>query len=456
MKNIKNICCIGAGYVGGPSMAVFADHCPEITFNVVDLSIEKINLWNGDFNKLPVYEPGLKQIIKRVRDKNLFFSNNIDKSINDAELIFISVNTPPIIDKKGDHKGTNLDYLISCVENIAKIAKTDKIIVEKSTVPVRTAALIQEILATNNKKCKFTVLSNPEFLAEGTAVYNLENPDRVLIGSENTTQDKEALEALIKIYKNWIPEEKLITTNLWSSELSKLASNAMLAQRVSSINSFSALCDKTGADIIEVSQAIGLDHRIGSRFLNPSVGFGGSCFQKDLLNLVYLCQHYGLDEAAEYWLQVLKINDYQKSRLINKAIQYLDGSLENKDITLYGWSFKKNTNDSRESASIKIAYEFLLKKAKLKIYDPQSSNEIVSRDLLKISKNNRKILDNVTFINDPYLAADKSNCICILTEWEEFKELDWNIIIDKMINQKVIIDGRYILKDILYDRAIYL
>ena len=444
---INNIACIGAGYVGGPTMCVFADNCPEINFIVVDINKDRINSWNGDLDKLPIYEPGLKEIVKRTRNKNLFFSTNVEDAILKSEMIFISVNTPTLDHGPGKGFGANLKFIKKCAEQIAKISKNNKIIVEKSTVPVKTAELVNDILK-NNKDYNFEVLSNPEFLAEGTAINDLINPDRVLIGGDNTASGKKAVQQLVDIYSKWVPNEKIITTNLWSSELSKLASNAMLAQRISSINSFSAICDKTGADILEVSKAIGMDNRIGKKFLQPSVGFGGSCFKKDILNLVYLSKNYGLNEVAEYWHQVVKMNDYQRQRFSNKIIESLNNNILNKEITLFGWSFKKNTNDSRESSSIYVAHDLISRGAKIKVHDPQSSFEIISDDLKSIFNYSQENLNSIKFVDDPYEAVKGSCCIGILTEWDEFIKLDWKKIDDLLINEKVIIDGRYILKEI--------
>ena len=444
---IKNVACIGAGYVGGPTMCVFADNCPEINFTVVDVNKDRIESWNGDLDKLPIFEPGLKEIVNRTRNKNLFFSNNIEDAILKSEMIFISVNTPTLDHGPGKGFGANLEYVKKCAEQIAKVSKNNKIIIEKSTVPVKTAQLVNDILK-NNKDYNFEVLSNPEFLAEGTAVNDLINPDRVLIGGNNSKSGKIAIQKLVDIYSKWVPTEKIITTNLWSSELSKLASNAMLAQRISSINSFSAICDKTGADIIEVSKAIGMDSRIGKNFLQPSVGFGGSCFKKDILNLVYLSKSFGLHEVAEYWHQVVKINDYQRERFSIKIIERLNNNIQDIDITLFGWSFKKDTNDSRESSSIYVADFLISRGAKIKVYDPQSSFEIISNDLKSIFNYSKEKLESIKYIDDPYKAVKGSSCIGVLTEWDEFIKLDWKKIDDLLINEKVIIDGRYILKDI--------
>jgi UDPglucose 6-dehydrogenase len=422
---IKNICCIGAGYVGGPTMAVIALKCPDINVTVVDVNKEKIQRWNGDLNDLPVYEPGLKEIISQVRDKNLFFSDKIDKSIQKSEMIFMAVNTPTKTEGDGAGMAADLSFVESCAKNIALVSSTDKIIIEKSTLPVRTAEKIKTILNENNNKCHFEILSNPEFLAEGSAIEDLFKSDRVLIGGDATESGKKAVQALVDIYLNWIPENKIITTNVWSSELSKLASNAMLAQRISSINSLSALCEKTGADTIEVSKAVGMDHRIGSYFLTPSPGFGGSCFQKDILNLVYLCKHYGLNEVAEFWHQVIKINEYQRNRIVEaveKAINFDKSQI----ISILGWAFKKNTNDSRESSSIYISYKLLDKGYKIKIYDPKIKEERVIEDLktlIKIKNGKSNLIDNIEYNDSLNDSINNSDVLVILTEWDEFREI---------------------------------
>ena len=356
---IKNICCIGAGYVGGPTMAVIALKCPNINITVVDSNPDRIKAWNGPLDKLPIYEPGLSGVIKETRGKNLFFSDDIAGNIEKAEMIFMAVNTPTKTEGEGAGMAADLSYVEHCARDIAKYSKSDKIVIEKSTLPVRTAEKIKEILEENSDNIHFEILSNPEFLAEGTAIQDLFKSDRVLIGGDPTETGQKAVQALVKVYSKWIPKEKILTTNVWSSELAKLSSNAMLAQRVSSINSLSALCEKTGANIDELSNAIGMDHRIGSKFLKASVGFGGSCFQKDILNLVYLCNYYGLEEVASYWKGVIDINNYQKSRFSKKIIDSLFKTVNDKNISIFGWAFKKNTNDSRESAAIYICDQLI-------------------------------------------------------------------------------------------------
>jgi UDPglucose 6-dehydrogenase len=433
---IKNICCIGAGYVGGPTMAVIALKCPHINVTVVDANPDKIKAWNGPLDELPVYEPGLTEVVKEARGRNLFFSSDISGNIEKSEMIFMAVNTPTKIEGDGAGMAADLCYIEACAKDIAKYSKSDKIVIEKSTLPVRTAEKIKEILEENSTEIHFEILSNPEFLAEGTAIQDLFKSDRVLIGGDQTDSGQKAVQALVDIYANWIPKEKILTTNVWSSELAKLASNAMLAQRISSINSLSALCDKTGANIDQLSKAIGMDHRIGPHFLKASVGFGGSCFQKDILNLVYLCKYYGLDEVAEYWHQVVKINDYQKDRFAEKIIDYFGGDLTGKTIGILGWAFKANTNDSRESPSIYVAEKLYKAGANLKIYDPKVSQGQIKKDLKFYWK--VKVIESKRFsfsFNIPFGNAD---AISILTEWEEFKDLDFE--------NTPVFDGRNILK----------
>lgn len=434
---IKNICCIGAGYVGGPTMAVIALKCPDINVTVVDINKEKIDKWNGNLDSLPVYEPGLKEIIAEVRNKNLFFSTKIDEAIQENEMIFIAVNTPTKKEGEGAGMAADLTFVEACAKNIAEKAKSNKIIIEKSTLPVRTAEKIKSIIELYNKDFEFEIISNPEFLAEGSAIQDLFKSDRVLIGGELSESGKKAVSALVEIYERWIPKHKIITTNIWTSELSKLASNAMLAQRISSINSLSAVCEKTGADIDDVSKAIGMDHRIGPHFLKASVGFGGSCFKKDILNLVYLCKYYGLDEVAEFWHQVVKINDYQKIRFAKKIIDYFDGNLKEKNIAILGWAFKANTNDSRESAAIKISEILFKNGAFLTIYDPKVKIDTIKNDIYKlwdveISNNENKI--NIT---KKFSETKQCDAFVIITEWEEFKIINSE-------NSKIIFDGRNI------------
>ena len=441
---IKNICCIGAGYVGGPTMAVIAMKCPDIKVTVVDLNAARIAAWNGPLENLPIYEPGLAEVVAEARGRNLFFSTEVDKAIEEAEMIFMAVNTPTKTEGEGAGMAADLRFVEACAKNIARVAKTDKIVIEKSTLPVRTAEKIKEILDSEGSGVHFEILSNPEFLAEGTAIEDLFKSDRVLIGGDASETGQKAVQALVDIYANWIPKEKILTTNVWSSELSKLASNAMLAQRISSINSLSALCEKTGADIEELSKAIGMDHRIGSKFLKASVGFGGSCFQKDILNLVYLCRHYGLEEVADYWHQVIKINDYQKDRFAQKIIDHFGGDLTGKKIAILGWAFKANTNDSRESPAIYVAEKLFKAGAILEIYDPMVSKESIFRDIdfyWEASKTEDlttriSVLDSISTLD---LSIDAA---AILTEWEAFKSLDFS--------KTIVFDGRGVLSSSTY------
>jgi len=437
---IKNICCIGAGYVGGPTMAVIAFKCPHINITVVDANQERIKAWNGPLENLPIYERGLSEVVEKARGRNLFFSDDIKGAIENSEMIFMAVNTPTKTEGEGAGMAADLKYIEACAKDIAKFSSSDKIVIEKSTVPIRTAEKIKEILDQNKKGIHFEILSNPEFLAEGTAVNDMFNPDRVLIGGNESKAGKKAIQALVSVYKNWVPKKKILTTNVWSSELSKLASNAMLAQRISSIISLSALCEKTGADIDELSKAIGSDHRIGPHFLKASVGFGGSCFQKDILNLVYLCKHFGLEEVAEYWYQVVKINDYQKERFAQKIIDHFGGDLTGKKIAILGWAFKANTNDSRESAAIFVSEQLYGAGATLEIFDPMVPESKILNDISeywKLDYENYKIKRPIKFLKSINQIDKKTNAILILTEWDEFKKL----------NEKsfTIFDGRRIM-----------
>lgn len=446
-KTIKKICCIGAGYVGGPTMAVIAQQCPHIEVNVVDINPERIAAWNDEnLDKLPIYEPGLSEVVADARGRNLFFSTDIEKHIRESEMIFISVNTPTKTYGIGKGQAADLRFVELCARQIADLATEDKIVVEKSTLPVRTAESIRKILYAQDKGVNFTVLSNPEFLAEGTAVTDLLKPDRMLIGGDEDEAGQAAIESLVEVYNNWIPRENLVTTNIWSSELSKLTANAFLAQRISSINAISALCEKTGADVDEVAAAIGMDSRIGSKFLKSSVGFGGSCFQKDILNLVYLNRHFGLPEAAEYWEQVIKMNDYQKSRFALNIIQTLFNTVSGKKIAFLGWAFKKDTNDTRESAAIYIADMLMEDKAEIAVFDPKVSEEQMLADLDYL--NTRKEEENRELLNvveDPYEALKDAHAIAVITEWDEFKDYDWQRVYDAMPKPAFIFDGRNIL-----------
>jgi UDPglucose 6-dehydrogenase len=444
---IKNICCIGAGYVGGPTMTVIADKCPNIRVEVVDLNQKRIADWNdADLNKLPIYEPGLDAVVGRARGRNLFFTTDVNAAIAKADMIFISVNTPTKTYGKGKGMAADLKFVELCARQIAEVSTTDKIIVEKSTLPVRTAETIRTILENTGNGVKFQILSNPEFLAEGTAVDDLMNPDRVLIGGMQTVEGKEAIQALVDIYANWIPKERILTTNVWSSELSKLTANAFLAQRVSSINSISELCEVTGADVNELAKAIGTDSRIGSKFLQTSVGFGGSCFQKDILNLVYIAKSYGLDKVADYWEQVIIMNDHQKQRFSDTIVKTLFNTVSGKKIAFLGWAFKKDTNDTRESASIYVADHLLDEHANIVVYDPKVTEGQIYRDLeylnTRESDSNRNLLKSN---NDPYEAMKGAHAVAILTDWDEFKAYDWQKIYDSMKKPAFIFDGRKIL-----------
>ena len=433
------ICCIGAGYVGGPTMAMIALKAPGIEVNVVDMNVARIAAWNSD--TLPIYEPGLEDVVKQRRGKNLFFSTDVHGAIAKSDIIFVAVNTPTKTYGVGAGRAADLRYIESVARTIAEIATTSKIIVEKSTIPVKTAETIKEILAANTRGLKFAVLSNPEFLAEGTAVADLISPDRVLIGGERTPEGEVAIQALVDVYAHWVPRERIITTNLWSSELSKLVANAFLAQRISSINSISALCEATGADVDEVANAIGKDSRIGSKFLKASVGFGGSCFQKDILNLVYLCQHFGLPEVSAYWEHVVQMNDYQKHRFAAKIVGTLFNTVADKKIAVLGFAFKKDTNDTRESAAISVVRDLLAEQANVVVYDPKvPAAEIVSDTLGKGNSNPR-----LSVAKSAEEACHGAHAVAILTEWDEFKTLDYTKIYAGMMKPAFFFDGRNIV-----------
>ncbi len=447
---VKNICCIGAGYVGGPTMAVIAQKCPQINVTVVDINEKRIAAWNDkDLSKLPVYEPGLDKVVEQARGRNLFFSTAVDEAIDKADMIFISVNTPTKTYGKGKGMAADLKYIELCARQIARVSKSDKIVVEKSTLPVRTASAIKSILDNtgNGSDVKFQILSNPEFLAEGTAVEDLLAPDRVLVGGDTSTEEgKEAMEALVSVYANWVSRDHILTTNVWSSELSKLTANAFLAQRVSSINALSELCEKTGADVNEVARAIGMDSRIGPKFLKSSVGFGGSCFQKDILNLVYIAKTYGLNEVADYWEQVITMNDHQKRRFAHNIISTLFNTVSGKKIAFLGWAFKKDTNDTRESAAIYVADELLNEQSNVAVYDPKVEEEQMYADVdylnTRTSEENRA---GLSAYQDPYEACKDAHAIAVLTEWDEFKTYDWQKLYDQMQKPAFLFDGRGLL-----------
>ena len=441
------ICCIGAGYVGGPTMAMIALKVPGIEVNVVDMNETRIAAWNSD--TLPIYEPGLDEVVKQCRGKNLFFSTDVRGCIQKSDIVFVSVNTPTKTYGVGAGKAADLRYVESVARTIAEVSVSPKIIVEKSTIPVRTAETIKAILAANNLGLKFSVLSNPEFLAEGTAVVDLLNPDRVLIGGERTPDGEAAMKTLADIYANWVPRERIIMTNLWSSELSKLVANAFLAQRISSINSISALCEATGADVDEVANAIGKDSRIGPKFLKASVGFGGSCFQKDILNLVYLCQHFGLPEVAAYWESVIQMNDHQKHRFAAKIVSTLFNTVADKKIAVLGFAFKKDTNDTRESAATYIVRDLLAEQANVAVYDPKVTAENIVADTLGKGNTNTRL----TVAKSAYEACEGAHAIAVATEWDEFKTLDFEKIYAAMKKPAFLFDGRNIM-DLAKLRAI--
>lgn len=431
----NTILCIGAGYVGGPTMAVIADRCPGYKVIVVDKSVERIAAWNS--SRLPIYEPGLDEVVSRTRGRNLFFSTDVAAGIREADIIFVSVNTPTKNFGAGAGKAADLQYWEKTARDIIEYSESDKIVVEKSTLPVRTAEAMQRILMSNTKNLHFEVISNPEFMAEGTAVGDLQNPDRVLIGGMETEEGRNALQRMVDIYSNWVPRERIITTNVWSSELSKLVSNAMLAQRISSVNSISAICEKTDANIVEVSNAMGRDSRIGSKFLRASVGFGGSCFKKDILNLVYLCEYYGLPEVGAYWEQVVKMNEYQEERFVSKILSSMFNTVAGKKIAVFGFAFKADTGDTRESPAIYISKLLLDEHARLAIYDPEAI------DNAKMELKGE--IGDITYETDPMEAVKGAHAIAVLTEWKVFSSYDYRKIFDLMEKPAFIFDGRNLL-----------
>lgn len=434
--NVKTkVLCIGAGYVGGPTMTVIADKCPHIQVTVVDINQARIDAWNSD--SLPIYEPGLDDVVKRARGRNLFFSTDVASAIKDADIIFVSVNTPTKTFGQGAGKASDLQYWEKTARQILEVSQSNKIIVEKSTLPVRTAAAMERILNSNDKGLHFEVLSNPEFLAEGTAIQDLLNPDRVLIGSHQTESGFAACKQVVDIYANWVSRERILTTNLWSSELTKLTANAFLAQRISSINSISALCERTGADVDEVAYVMGKDSRIGSKFLKASIGFGGSCFKKDILNLVYLCSYYGLPEVAAYWESVVQINEWQTHRFVARMLEHMFNTIAGKRIAVFGFAFKANTGDTRESPANLVVRDLLEEQAHPVVTDPKAIPD-AKRDL-------KDVLDKVLFVEDEYKAAEKAHAVVICTEWQQYSKLDWQRIYDNMEKPAFIFDGRNIL-----------
>ncbi|SAM07800.1 hypothetical protein [Absidia glauca] len=448
MTAVKSICCIGAGYVGGPTCAVIAYKCHDIKVTIVDVNPARIAAWNSD--KLPIYEPGLEDVVLARRGKNLFFSTNVDGAIQEADLIFVSVNTPTKKSGMGAGRAADLAYVESATRRIAQVATSSKIVVEKSTVPCRTAQSMRTILEANSTdKIHFDILSNPEFLAEGTAIDDLLKPDRVLIGALQTPEGIRAQQALADVYGHWVAKESILTTNLWSSELSKLAANAMLAQRISSVNALSAICEATGADVDEVAYACGRDSRLGSKFLKASVGFGGSCFQKDILNLVYLSEQLNLPEVAAYWHQVVIMNEYQKKRFVRNIIKTLFNTITNKKIAVLGFAFKKDTGDTRESAAITLIKDFIQESARVAIYDPKVDRQQIVMDLSEpgVVDTQQQVEKHVQICSSAYEAAKDADAVVLVTEWDEFRDdqLDYAKIYDGMHKPAFLFDGRLLV-----------
>ncbi len=431
-KFVKKIACIGAGYVGGPTMTVIANFCPDYQVTVLDISQERIDRWNSD--DLPIFEPGLKERVLKARGQNLFFSADIDRAIEEADIIFVAVNTPTKTFGEGAGKAVDLQFIEQTARRIKENAKSDKIVVEKSTIPVRAAETLSKILHSGKDSIHFEILSNPEFMAEGTGIHDMENPDRVLIGSMDTPSGQAARDELIKIYERWVPRENLITTNLWSSELSKLVSNAFLAQRISSINSISGLCEVTEADVDEVARAVGKDSRIGPKFLRAGLGFGGSCFRKDILNLVYLCEHFGLQPVADFWQQVITMNDYQMERFVQRMLKAMFNSVVDKKIALFGFAFKPDTGDTRDSPAIHIAKRLLKEQARLSITDPHA--------LKNAQKDLEGVEGEIGYETDPYKAAKGAHAIALMTEWDQYRSLDFKRIFNSMEKPAFLFDGR--------------
>jgi len=431
----KCIACIGAGYVGGPTMAMIAMKCPQYKVHVVDVNEARIAAWKTD--DLPIYEPGLLEVVKAARGRNLFFSSDIDGAIREADVVFVSVNTPTKTFGDGAGRAADLQFWEKVARQIVRAATSPKIVVEKSTLPVKTAQTMETILNAAGSHIRFEVISNPEFLAEGTAVQDLLYPDRVLIGSRETPEGIKARRAIVDIYANWVPAEKIVTSNIWSAELSKLVANAFLAQRISSINSISALCEKTEASVVEVARAVGMDSRVGPRFLNASVGFGGSCFRKDILNLVYICESYGLHEVAGYWEGVLAMNEYQENRFVRAMIRYMFNTIVDKRIALFGFAFKADTSDTRQSPAIFVARKLLDERAQVVITDPKALGN-ARQDLADAA-------GSVQFTDDPYDAARGAHAIAVMTEWQLYRSLDWERIYASMEKPAFVFDGRNLL-----------
>jgi len=443
---LNKICCIGAGYVGGPTMATIAKKCPHLQVTIVDLNEKRIAEWNSD--TLPIYEPGLSEIVKECRGRNLFFSTDVQGGIKDADIIFASVNTPTKTKGVGAGRAADLRFIELVGRTIAEHSQSSKIIIEKSTVPVRTAAALARVLSANERHSgsigkRFWILSNPEFLAEGTAMKDLDAPDRVLIGGAQNPEGQCAIEVLVSVYANWVPREKILTTNLWSSELSKLVANAFLAQRVSSINSVSRICERTGADVREVARAIGTDARIGPKFLTASVGFGGSCFQKDILNLVYICEQFGLHEVAAYWQQVVDMNEHQKKSFAARIIHSMFNTVTAKKIAVFGFAFKKDTGDVRESPAITVCDMLMQDGAIVHVWDPKVNRQGAVDEM----KYHEMEVPENQFVWSPSAAeaVEGAHAIVVLTEWDEFKTYDYEAFYKKMMKPAFVFDGRNLL-----------
>ena len=439
----KNIVCIGAGYIGGPTMAVIAAKNPDRKVIVVDINEQRIAAWNSPDFKLPIYEPGLVEVVKGVRGKNLFFTTDIKSAVQECDIIFVGVNTPTKMFGRGSGRASDLQYWEATAREIKSFATTDKIVIEKSTLPVRTASSMDAILNCRDGKApavRFTVLSNPEFLAEGTAIRDLMEPDRVLVGGPQTPEGEAAVEEVVRIYEGldgcWVQREKILTTNVWSAELTKLAANAFLAQRVSSINAIAGLCEATGADVEEVARVIGADRRIGPKFLKAGPGFGGSCFKKDVLNLVYLCESFGLHTAAEYWSGVIRMNDHQQERIVSRLFRAMFNTLANKKVAMFGFAFKADTGDTRETPAGTVARLLHEEHVRLAITDPKAI-ENGKRDLGDLA--------GIEWTPDEYAAARDADAVLVMTDWREYAALDWARIYSSMRKPALVFDTRNFL-----------
>ncbi|KAF7860368.1 hypothetical protein EAF04_008495 [Stromatinia cepivora] len=440
---LGNICFVGAGYVGGPTAAILALQNPRIKFTVIDKDSLKIKQWNS--KHLPIHEPGLPEIIRICRDgsrafslsndsskdvesfsgglaernhhvhiparsPNLFFSDNIEMSLREADLIMIAVNTPTKTYGIGAGKATDMMAVISAVQDIGKYAKAGTIIVEKSTVPGRTGEFIKNTLAIHRPHTNFPILSSPEFLSAGTAIRDLLYPDRILIGSSPSRTSNPAANSLASLY-HWLPSSKIVHTSTSSSELAKLVSNAMLAQRISSINSISAICESIDANADEVATAVGMDSRIGCKYLKAGIGFGGSCFGKDIRSLVFLAEELGLDEVVAYWGSVLAVNEWQRRRWVEGIVKALGGGLGRKRLVVLGYAFKRGTGDVRESLAGEVVRMLGEERPGcIVVWDDGCESEVLKEELRGV--------EGARVEEDLYVACEGADAVLVCRELE--------------------------------------